>query len=196
MKNKQKTALKNTTGSAVPASSFYRGNDTKTLIVFGKPGVGKDTVSNIIRDKYNYAVFHADRFINGDYLETLRLEKSPTDKMRIDFIESIIPKIRILNLDSNVVVNYTFNRRCTQDRMREAFPKAKWLYVDTARFLIEERLEKHPRTGHVLSSIEQVLSIGDKFEYPFGKVSYTLLNDGSLENLLEAVVDFHRHGII
>lgn len=137
------------------------------IVVFGKPGAGKDTATTLLEKYLGYHAFHADTLIQGDYLRCLQDGTPPTNEMRQEFTFSLFPVVdQLLTEYPKVAVNYTFNKIETQTLFRTVYPQAEWIYIETPRSIIEQRLREKPRLGHPNQNIERILQVGDEFHVP------------------------------
>ncbi len=134
------------------------------LVLFGKPGAGKDTISNIFQEQYGYYVYHADTEIT--YKEKLQRGEIPTTEDRDQFLAYKVGRIQELQKEyEKILMNWAFVSDRQRQMFTQAYPQAQFILVQTDREQIEKRLHDAPRKGHNLTT-ELALKLGDVFEEP------------------------------
>ena len=134
------------------------------VVVFGRPGAGKTTISNAAfekiqnnKTKSNPCIlldldvcvpsWMKDNFAKGIY-PTLEQRKEFA-LSACDYVDEEINKMRLKCNDGSemlILVSFSFVNTDLRDHFRSRFPHAKWALVDVNDFIAQERIDS--REGH------------------------------------------------
>lgn len=155
----------------------------KLIIVFGKPGAGKDTAMQILTKNYGYYPFIMDSEHRTEYKEILAKGENPPESMRIEIVNHILKRISELQIKhERLLINWAFFKDSYRKKILEKYPHARFVLIDTDVKTIKKRLTEKPRVGHVNPHIDLSLSFGDSFENP--QIAHAFIsNNGSVEDL-------------
>lgn len=164
------------------------------VVFFGKPGAGKDLASNIISGKYGHYVYRCDEDLPVGCRETLKENKPLTDAQRDSFCKHQIKQVhKLKQRHTKIVMNFVFLKDKHRKMFHEAHPDVRFVMIESKKEIIQDRLRKYPRYGHVVST-EAALKIGEMFEKP--TIPHTIIeNNGSLGEFvasLQQPLDTHQ----
>lgn len=153
----------------------------KNIVLFGRPGSGKDSVANILHEQRGYSIYDAVKFNDEPFMAILRTGGNPTSHDRdVQCLSHIIKAKSFMSIP--LVVNWTFLFESQRELWRKAYPQTTFVYINTPMTTITKRLQKNPRVGHELTT-KQAIAIGETFEEPIRAPKITLLNTGTKEDL-------------
>ncbi len=142
------------------------------LILFGLPGSGKNYIGKIIEKDYNF-LFH-----DGDVDLTAKMKKSVkrgtiiTKKMRKEFYNCLVKKIKKLNkIKNNIVIAQSIPKEKYRNFILKNFPDAKFILIKAKHKIIEGRLLKRKH----LASYDYCKKVHKIFEKP--KIKYKIINN-------------------
>ena len=143
-------------------------NTAAMIVVFGKPGAGKTTISNAalntIRDKGSNDCIHLDldvcvpQWMRDNFAKGLY----PTLSQRMEFASSACDYVESQlrnNSSAAVIVAFSFVNTDLRETFRSRFPHAIWALVDVSDDLADARVRS--RTGHFYKG--QPISSRDDF---------------------------------
>jgi len=137
-------------------------NRRSIVVVFGKPGAGKTTISNATLNKIRTSCEMSDEekscvlldldicipswmkenFAKGVY-PTLR-QRDEFAKLACDYVDLELSKIETPHCW--VLISFSFVNTDLRDHFRSRFPNAKWALVDVSDSTAQERIDQ--REGH------------------------------------------------
>ena len=176
-------------------------SDIKSIvIVFGRPGAGKSTVSA--------SVLHAFEKQQDDHLvKGWDLDPIIPDQIKENFAKGIYPTLEERNAFSleagkyvkskldeasaaghhATIISFSFNNIDLRDNFRSYFPNATWVLIDTSEEEATRRIQT--REGHFYkvdtsetsqSSEDLATPAGDRSEWKFADVDYQhIILDGN-----------------
>lgn len=119
-------------------------------ILFGKAGTGKSYIGKLSSLTYGFHFHDADCDLPADFRRAIENEERVTERMREDYIETIIATIRRLMLTKkDICVSQALLRDKYREEILAAIPSVEYVWVDAPDDLISSRLEN--RAGHVAS---------------------------------------------
>lgn len=150
---------------------------SKFFILFGLPGSGKDFVGKIFRDSFGYVFCEGDQSFTDGMREYLSQGKVVTPKIKREYLDVLMNKIRILRSEySNVIVTDALFNESERQLLAENFPDAKFVLIETTQEIRERRIDQRvqiakkefskasrsffepPKLPH-----EKILNISDEF---------------------------------
>ena len=134
------------------------------IVIFGFPGVGKTYIGEILRDIYGYYLHDGDIDIPKDMKERIDHARPLTVDMRDEFFQKLLEHIQDLAaVHERLVVTQTFIKEKYRTKVKDAFPTAKFIYIEADEKIREHRLKK--RTNYPLD-IDYAKKMTGFFEKP------------------------------
>ncbi len=150
------------------------------LFLFGLAGAGKSHVARLLASHADYVVYEGD----GDLPPSMRAaiaRKEPfTDAMRDELCTRLIARIQELSATHpRLVVTQALYKEQHRQRVQQAFPAMKFLWVRASDDTIRERLVSR---GDAVTP-DYAAKMRRNFEVPSGSIE--LLNEGSETEIWE-----------
>lgn len=155
--------------------------DRKLFFLFGLPGVGKTHVGELLGQEYNFHSYDADDDHTPRQQEAKRLGKPFTFKMRVEFYDSIKPKIKnLLEVHTRLAVASFFAYDIFRRQYLEEFPLSRFVLIETDEETRIKRIKERP-VKKVPDNL--AIAMSEQFERPISVPYITIRNDGNLQNL-------------
>jgi gluconate kinase len=113
------------------------------VLLFGKPGCGKNFIGKIIEAEYKFLFFDGDNCLTAEMKKRVKTGKVITKKMRQKFYEQLFKKINQLHeIKNNVVVAQSFPIEKYRQLFLKKFPNAKVIMITAEETVVLKRLSK------------------------------------------------------
>jgi gluconate kinase len=110
-------------------------------VIFGLSASGKNFVSTILADRFDFYFCDADQLLPPTVINTIHNKQSFTQEMRDDITFIIIEKIAELKkIHSNIVIAQGLYKNKNRVEILSAYPDAKFIYVEATPENITARL--------------------------------------------------------
>src|SRR3989339_836550 len=134
------------------------------IVLFGLPGTGKSYVGKIFKKYFNYCFYDGDEDLTPEMKAAIKTKTVFTDQMRNIYFKILISKIqRLSKKHKKLVVAQTFIKEKYRINLLEKIPEAKFVLVETDKFIREKRLNE--RTDYPLN-LEYARKMELNFEKP------------------------------
>lgn len=164
-------------------------NEPKLIFLFGLTGAGKSTAGQYLRDKYGFELHEGDDDFTDALRDNIRTGKVSTLEERDEYNLHIIEVVRQIWQDHDrLVVAQMFPLNRHRAWLREQFPSATFIWVQTQVELIDDRLEL--RRGHRVDK-SYAQKIRSSFEIPDFE-HFNISNNGDsaqLEKEIDTIMD-------
>ncbi|MGE5606460.1 MAG: AAA family ATPase, partial [Bacteroidota bacterium] len=136
----------------------------KSLVIFfGKTGAGKSYAAKMFAEEFGYYFYDADLDLTDEMREAIVSGQVFTDGMRSRYFEIIQGKTKeLLKLNLKVALAQGFFKNKNRSKFSEAFPFAKFIWVDADDLVLEQRILE--RNSSV--TLEYARKINQLFEPP------------------------------
>ena len=128
---------------------------SRIVVVFGRPGAGKSTVSDKavelnVEKSRNIACLDLDACVPQWMKDNFAKGIYPNLEQRKEFAVSacdyVDEKLRMMDQSSRVIISFSFVNTDLRDVFRARFPGAKWILINTDEAEAQDRIQK--REGH------------------------------------------------
>lgn len=134
------------------------------VVVFGLPASGKSYVGEVLKDRFGYFVYEADRDLPTDMKRALLISHTVTDEMRDRFFSKVVARIKSLRSKyKKLVVTQTFIREKYREKVLKEFPGAKFILVKAKVSTRQRRLKNEKRFP---LKVDYVRKMNELFETP------------------------------
>jgi len=155
----------------------------RLVIFFGKTGAGKNYTAQLFAREFGFYLYDADQDLTVEMKEAIAEGRIFTDAMRDKYFEVIIEKTRkLLGSHSRIALAQGLFKNRQRRRVMQAFPFAKFIWVDAADNIIEQRIVG--RDNNV--TVEYARRINPLFEAPDFKCE-KIVNNCGFKDLLNEV---------
>lgn len=148
------------------------------LVFFGKTGAGKSYTAELFAKEFGYCFYDADLDLTVEMRESIADSQVFTDEMRTMYFEKVKVKTKgLLKSNSKIALAQGFFKNKNRWEFIEAFPFAKFIWVDADDGILEQRILK--RNSSV--TLEYSRKINQLFETPNFNCEKIINNSGSEE---------------
>lgn len=114
----------------------------KSLVIFfGKTGAGKSYAAKMFAEAFGYYFYDADLDLTVEMREAIAKGLVFSDEMRFKYFEVVKEKTKeLLKLNLKVALAQGFFKNKNRSKFIEAFPFAKFIWVDADDVLLEQRI--------------------------------------------------------
>lgn len=160
------------------------------IILFGKSGVGKSYIGELLAKKYNFYFLEADKLLPEALRRAIQNQCVFTQDMRDDFHKVLIEEtLKLRKKYRHIIIASAFYRVKNRKELQDKIPDADFIWIKGNNRTILERLKK--RGGCV--NIHYANKISVYFEEP-QKGHQTIINDhDGNEAILEQFLHFLDH---
>jgi gluconate kinase len=157
--------------------------DKRIFILFGKTGAGKNYVARVFEKEFGYHWYDADMDLTLEMVHAIQHKLEFTFEMRAQYFAIVKQRMKALlpTAKKLIVTQGLFKNMNRHDLMKE-FPMAKWVWVDAAQNVIEERILKR---NNIITP-EYARKINTYFEEPDFHCYKIINNHGKTEILKQA----------
>jgi gluconokinase len=160
------------------------------LILFGKPGSGKNFIGTLLEREFNYYFYDATADLTPEMRHNIESGRLHTLEQRDEFAKRMIHSFALLK---ERYAKIAFAQALIMERHRvmlhEAHPEASFVYVEANENVIKSRVDTRP--GHILTG-NYANQLGSIFEPPL-LPHWTITNNGGTDNLLAQLQVFFQH---
>ena len=158
------------------------------VIIFGKPGAGKNFVGDVIAENFDFYHYDADSDIPKYLIDKIKTGQIATDQEREDFYQIVINKIRQLkNEYKNIIVSQALIKEKFRQMMLDEFPEAKFIWLRADKDIMANRLasREHFVSKKYADELEKI------FEEP--KIEHFILeNNNGKEEIIKQFKKFYK----
>ena len=152
------------------------------LIFFGKTGAGKSYAAKMFAENFGYYFYDADLDLTVEMREAIAKSLVFSDEMRFKYFEAVQEKTKVLlKLNHRVALAQGFFKNKNRSKFTQAFPFAKFIWVDAAEDVLEQRILG--RNSSV--TLEYARKINQIFEPPEFSCEKITNSQGPIELLNE-----------
>jgi len=154
------------------------------VVLFGLLGCGKNYVGKIFSDEFGFHLYDADQDLTPAMKNAIANHQVFTHQMRDEYFDIVIHRIAELKKNhTHLVIAQALFKNQHRLKILNAFPEAKFLWVQCAPDLINDRLTA--RANHIAGKSYGEL-VNRHFEIP--TIPYeVLINNEGREEVLQQI---------
>jgi gluconate kinase len=156
------------------------------VVVFGFPGAGKSFVAEILRQNFGYFHYDGDLSMPDKMLKKINEQAVVTDSMRDIFFQELIKDvIKLKSKYKKIVVSQTFIKEKYRQLFLQAFPKTKFILVETGLEIREKRLMQRKKFPIDLEYSRKMCLIFDPPNLDYEVVGNNNIGEKSIKKQLQ-----------